>query len=257
MDDWYDEIGKGYTDLRVPDSRIAKPIHEALGNIESVANIGAGTGSYEPPNRDVIAVEPSTLMLNQYKGTGKRVQATAESVPLSDDSVDATMGILTIHHWENWQKGLAEMFRISRNVAVLLTHKPDLYNFWLFDYFPIIRDIDQKIFSSIEEIEAEANLNQWKAEIITVPVPFDCTDGFLGAYWQRPYAYFSPEVRRSISTFNLLDSDLTENTLEILRSDLDSWAWHERYGHLNDIEELDIGYRILRMTPIQKKLTAY
>ena len=104
--------------------------------------------------------------------------------------------------------------------------------------------------------EAEVNLNQWALEMITVPVPCDCTDGFLGAYWQRPRAYFSPEVRRSISTFNLLDSDLIERTLEQLGRDLDSGAWNERYGHLNDIEELDIGYRILKMTPIRKKLSA-
>jgi SAM-dependent methyltransferase len=256
MNDWYNEIGKGYADLRIPDSRIAKLIHAALGNIDTVANIGAGTGSYEPPIRDVLAIEPSILMLNQYKGTGKRIQGTAESIPLGTDSVDATMAILTLHHWENWRKGIAEMFRVSRNAAVLLTHKPDLDDFWLFDYFPLIRDIDRKIFSAIEELEAEANLNQWKVETITVPVPCDCTDGFLGAYWQRPRAYFSPQVRRSISTFNLLDADLTERALERLGHDLDSGAWNERYGYLNDVEELDIGYRILRMTPVRKKLNA-
>ena len=88
-------------------------------------------------------------MLDQYKGVGKCIQGTAESIPLRDDSVDATMGVLTLHHWGNWQKGLAEMYRVSRKVAVLLTHKPDLDDFWLLDYFPIIREIDLKNFSSI------------------------------------------------------------------------------------------------------------
>tara|TARA_B100001971_G_scaffold214044_1_gene249468 strand:- start:3793 stop:4545 length:753 start_codon:yes stop_codon:yes gene_type:complete len=250
MNDWYDEIGKGYTSLRIPDKRIATIVHKALGNADRVANIGAGTGYYEPLDREVYAIEPSALMLSQYEGTGKRIQGIAEAIPLGDNSVEASMGILTLHHWENWKKGLKEMLRVSQHSVVLLTHKPDLYDFWLLDYFPAIREIDQKIFSSIEDIESEASLNQWKTESITVPVPFDCTDGFLGAYWRRPNAYFSSEVRRSISTFNLLDSALVEHTLERLKNDLDSGEWNKRYGQLNNITELDLGYRLLRMTPV-------
>ncbi len=247
----YDEIGKGYVNLRVPDSRIARLIHRALGDARTVANVGAGTGSYEPLGGDVFAIEPSTLMLKQYRGTGKRVQGTAEAMPLRTDAVDATMGVLTLHHWQDWHKGLTEMFRVSRQVAVLLTHKPDLYNFWLYDYFPEIRRIDQSVFASIGEIEAHARLSDWQVERTNVAIPADCTDGFLGAYWQRPSAYLNANVRRSISSFSLLDADRVADTLELLRDDLDSGAWADRYGHLYDIEELDIGYRILRMTPIQ------
>ena len=250
MINWYDEIGKGYTDLRVPDHRIALLIHEALDNAKTVINIGAGAGSYEPRDLDVFAIDPSALMLDQYQGTGKCIRGIAESLPFGSDSVEASMGILTLHHWRNWRQGLAEMFRVSRDVAILLTHKPDLYDFWLLDYFPIIREIDREIFSSIGEIESEAVLNHWQVESITVPVPFDCRDGFLGAYWQRPWAYFSPEVRRSISTFNLLDPDLVKKSLHRLKRDLDSGAWSRQYNHLNNLTELDLGYRILKMTPV-------
>ena len=249
MSNWYDKIGKGYTNLRVPDRRIASLIHDALGNVKTIANIGAGTGSYEPTDREVIAIEPSSLMLHQYKGRGTCIQATAESLPLKTNAVDAAMGILTLHHWKDWRQGLAEMFRVSRDVVVLLTHKPDLLDFWLLDYFPAIREIDQRLFSAIDEIEKEAADNHWKAKILTVPVPHDCTDGFLGAYWRRPDAYFREDVRRSISTFNLLDADVVHHTLAQLRRDLDSGNWDDKYGHLYDLSDLDIGYRILRMTP--------
>lgn len=249
MSNCYDEIGKGYTNLRVPDGRIASLIHNALGNVKTIANVGAGTGSYEPINREVIAIDPSWLMLQQYKGHGNRIQGTAESLPLSNHAVDASMGILTLHHWKDWKQGLSEMFRASRKVVVLLTHKPDLYNFWLLDYFPAIQKIDHGIFPAIDKIEKEAWDNHWNVTTLTVPVPHDCTDGFLGAYWRRPEAYFRADVRRSISTFNLLDANLVQQTLMKLRRDLDSGSWDDKYGHLYDLAELDIGYRILRMTP--------
>ena len=250
MNDWYDEIGKGYTDLRVPDTRIDALIKSALGDSTTVVNIGAGAGAYEPEAKEVYALEPSTLMLQQYRGKGTRIQGTAELNPLADKSVDASMGILTLHHWENWRQGLSEMLRVSRNTAVLLTHTPDLFDFWLLDYFPAIREIDQEIFTSIDEIITVATTEGWQTETIPMPVPYDCTDGFLGAYWRRPEAYLRPEVRRSISTFNLLDKALVQETLYRLHNDIKSGAWDHQYGHIMELTELNLGYRILKMTPL-------
>ena len=133
MNDWYDEIGKGYINLLVPDTRIAKLVRTALGDVESVANIGAGAGNYEPEDCEVIAIEPSSVMLGQYQGKGARLQGTAETLPLATGSVDATMGILALHHWKNWRQGIDEMLRVSRKAAMLLTHTPDLFDFWLLD----------------------------------------------------------------------------------------------------------------------------
>ncbi len=249
MNIWYDNIGKGYSDLRVPDARIASLVHSALGAAKTVANIGAGTGSYEPRDRDVIAIEPSSLMLDQYRGQGHCVRGVAENLPLADNSVDASLAILTMHHWRNWKQGLAELFRVSRTAVVLLTHQPDLHDFWLLDYFPEIREIDMKIFATISEIEDESLKNNWQNSSIKVPVPHDCTDGFLGAYWRRPDAYFNEDVRRSISTFNLLDAGLVKKKLGQLRRDLKSGRWDDLYGHLRNQNELDIGYRIIKMVP--------
>jgi hypothetical protein len=115
VSNWYDEVGKRYTNLRIQDRRIARHIHEALRNAETVANIGVGTGSYEPLECEVLAIEPSALMLNQYTGAGKRVQGIAEALPFGDNFVEASMGILTLHHWRNWKKGLKKMLALVNN----------------------------------------------------------------------------------------------------------------------------------------------
>jgi SAM-dependent methyltransferase len=249
VNDWYDEIGKGYTDLRVPEPRISRLIVAALGEADCAVNIGAGTGSYEPQDMDVVAIEPSTLMLGQYQGSGMRIQASAENLPIADDVMDASMAVLTLHHWQDWRQGLSEMLRVSTRRAVIYTHTPDLSGFWLFDYFPEIREIDLRVFPSLDDIENAANECGWAVEVIPVPIPSNCSDGFLGAYWRRPEAYLLSEVRRSISSFNMLDSTLLDERLALLRRDLDAGEWQRRYGGLYDLEELDLGYRILSMGP--------
>lgn len=61
----YDLLGRGYARTRKPDPRIAKRIEAALGEARTVLNVGAGTGSYEPADRKVTAVEPSAEMIAQ------------------------------------------------------------------------------------------------------------------------------------------------------------------------------------------------
>lgn len=57
----YGQIGGRYTSTRHPDPRIAAAIVDALGDPDSVINVGAGAGAYEPVGRGVVAVEPSWL----------------------------------------------------------------------------------------------------------------------------------------------------------------------------------------------------
>lgn len=83
------------------------------------------------------------------------------------------------------------------------------------------------------------------ARIETVPIPYDCTDGFLHAYWRRPEAYLDPEVRANISVFAALDAAEVEDGMARLAADLASGAWHERHGELVERRELDLGYRLL------------
>jgi SAM-dependent methyltransferase len=204
-------------------------------------NIGAGAGSYEPLSLNVVAVEPSAEMVNQRDLSGPPVvRAVAERLPFRNDSFDATLAILTVHHWPGWREGLREMKRVARERAVILTCDPQHPGFWLVqEYFPEILEIDRLIMPSLNDIERELG----PVEIRRVPIPSDCTDGFLGAYWQRPQMYLEPGARGAISTFAKLP--VVQRGLDRLSGDLASGKWEQRHSALRAVSELDIGYRLL------------
>ena len=236
----YDRIGLNYADLRRPDPRIAAPIHAALGDAKSVLNIGAGTGSYEPLDRQVIAIEPSSEMIAQRRHPAAQViQASAEAIPLPDNHVDAAMGILTLHHWTDQAQGLAEVRRVTRGPIVLLTFDPTFADHWLLDYFPANFDLDAAQFPRLE------HYSDWlgDVEIANIPIPHDCTDGFLYAYWRRPHAYLDPRLRAASSTFHRITG--IDEGVARLQTDLDNGTWADRHGHLLEQDTMDCGYRLV------------
>ena len=236
----YDDIGRGYARHRQTEPRIAALIDDALGDARTVVNVGAGTGSYEPADRDVTAVEPSATMIAQRpSGAAPVVQASAESLPFGDGAFDAAMAVLTVHHWGDWRRGVAEMRRVARR-AVVLTWDPAFEGFWLTrDYLPEVLDADRRDFPPITAL-AEA---LGGADVQTVPIPYDCVDGIGSAHWRRPEAYLDPDVRAATSMFARAGSTL-ESGLDRLAADLASGAWHERYGHLLALDEADLGFRL-------------
>ncbi|MET1111991.1 MAG: class I SAM-dependent methyltransferase [Allosphingosinicella sp.] len=182
----YDRIGLNYSDLRRPDPRIAAAIEKALGDSTSILNVGAGAGSYEPAGRAVTALEPSIEMIRQRRAPAAAVvRGRAEALPFAEASFDASMAILTIHHWSDQAKGLGEMRRVTRGPIVLLTYDPGFRGFWLADYFPALVALDEAQMPEMSAYEA------WLGPVTVapVPIPHDCTDGFLAAYWRRPAAY--------------------------------------------------------------------
>jgi SAM-dependent methyltransferase len=241
MEQLYDRIGVGYRALRVPDPRIEAAIRAALGDAQSVANVGAGAGSYEPRDRRVVAIEPArTMILQRPPGSAPVVRASGSALPLRDASVDAALAVLTLHHWPDRARGLREMRRIARRRVVILTHE-HLASFWLGDYFPGIRRIDLEIFPPREAYERELGPIDMRA----VPIPHDCRDGFLGAYWRRPRAYLDANVRSAISSFGKLSDVELADGLARLRADLDSGAWEQRNRALVGLAEVDLGYRLV------------
>ncbi len=236
----YDTIGTNYTGKRRQDPRIAGVIHDALGGSKSVLNIGAGAGAYEPVSRRVIALEPSAEMIRQrLQDAAPVVQGQAEAIPFADDTFDAAMAVLTVHHWSDVEVGLGEMRRVTSGSLVIVTFDPAGPYFWLADYLPDIVALDQPIMPPLPLFTTLFE----GATVTPVPVPHDCIDGFLGAYWRRPQAYLDPEVRAAISTFRKL-GDIS-GPLAQLRHDLASGAWETRYGYLLDQDTLDIGYRLV------------
>jgi SAM-dependent methyltransferase len=237
----YDVIGSGYRAYRRPDPRIAAAITAALGDAATVVNVGAGAGSYEPTDRPVVAVEPAATMIAQRRpGAAPVVQASATHLPFRDASFAAALAVLTIHHWPDRPGGLAELLRVAHERVVLFTWDPAGPGFWLVDdYFPEIVTLDRPIFPSLEELGRRLG----PLEVRSIPVPHDCTDGFLGAYWRRPEAYLDAGVRGAISTFSKLRD--VEPGLTRLRRDLADGTWHARHADLLDRSDLDLGYRLV------------
>lgn len=236
----YDCIGLNYSDLRRPDPRIAAVIEAALGSAQTILNVGAGAGSYEPENRTVTAVEPSVEMMQQR--TNKAAQlivGRAEELPFEDDTFDASIAINTIHHWTDQRAGLLQMRRVTRGTVVILTFDPDHRGFWLEDYLPQLRQLDLQQMPTMKDYQAWLG----PVQITPVLVPRDCLDGFLYAYWARPSAYLDQRVRQAMSSFHMI-GDCTDG-LAKLASDLESGRWEQRYVELLSLEQLDVGYRLV------------
>lgn len=242
----YDSIGRSYSQQRRSDPVIAERIRLALGSATSILNVGAGTGSYEPVDRPVVAVEPSAVMISQRPASvAPVIQARAEQLPLASHTFDAVMAILTVHHWQDRERGLGECARVARHRVVLLTWDADVDPFWLLkDYFPEFVSRDRQHFPRISEYAAMFGAAA-RMEVTPVPVPRECQDGFLGAFWARPAAYLDPKVRAGMSSFAVPGSDAG---LERLRADIESGRWHRRYGHLTSMPDLDMGYRLLTVS---------
>lgn len=240
MSTLYDTIGVDYANLRRPDPRIAALVEAALGDAQTVLNVGAGAGSYEPAGRTVTALEPSAEMIAQRPpGAAPAVQGSAEDLPFADNSFDAVMAVLTIHHWTDKARGLAEMRRVARARVIVLTYDPEFRGQWQTEYWPALVGLDDGVMPPMAFFAERLG----PVEIMPVPVPHDCTDGFLYAYWRRPQAYLDPQVRKGSSGFWLIEG--VEDGVRRLEADLASGAWTERNAALLEADSADMGYRLV------------
>ena len=242
MDHSYDRIGIGYADRRRPDPKIASLIDAALGNAETVVSVGAGTGSYDPIGRTVVAVDPSLVMIAQRPPLPSVpvVRAEAESLPFGALSFHAALAVLTVHHWRDLRAGLTEMRRVGEH-RIVVTFDPEAHSdHWLVDYIPELRTV----FKASPSVELVAELIG-ATSIVRVPLRHDTPDGMTVAYWRRPHAYLDPTVRAAGSAFHQVDGSALRRGLDRLERDLGSGRWHARYAHLLQLEELDVGLRLL------------
>jgi SAM-dependent methyltransferase len=238
----YDTIGATYTATRRTEPRIAAQLWAALGDARTVLNVGAGTGSYEPPDRDVTAVEPSAVMRAQRPAEAAPcVAATAESLPFEDQSFDAAMAFATVHHWKDPIAGLREMQRVARRVVVFTCETDDRSwrrRFWLTrDYLP---EVPASRVGLATELARAIG-----ARMEPVLVPWDCADGFFEAYWRRPEAYLDENVRRGISVWTAVGREAEQRAVRNLRADLASGRWAERNRELLELEAAELGLRLL------------
>jgi SAM-dependent methyltransferase len=239
----YDTIGATYTATRRTDPRIAARIWAALGDARTILNVGAGTGSYEPPDRHVLAVEPSALMRSQRRPDAPPcVAGSAENLPFDDQSFDAAMAVCTVHHWQDPIAGLHEMRRVARRVVVFLFDTSDTDQFWLTrDYLPEVAALRSfKVLAALSDLADAIG-----ARTEPVPIPWNCADGFYEAYWRRPEAYLDESVRRGISVWDAVGPDVERRAVHTLREDLASGRWAELNHDLVDLDAAELGARLL------------
>lgn len=245
----YGLIGRGYAAYRQPEFRFAGAIHAALGDAQTVLNVGAGAGSYEPRDRDVTAVEPSASMRAQRPAhLARAVDAIAENLPFADQAFDASLATFTVHQWHDLATGLREMRRVTRGPIVIMTCDPGALDcFWLVDYAPEVIAVEARRYPPIDQI---AHLLGEPSEVRDLPIPLDCTDGFGEAYYGRPERLLAPGARLANSAWSFVEPAIEFRAVEALRSDLDSGDWDAQYGHLRTQREFQGSLRlVIRSAP--------
>ncbi len=237
----YDNIGINYSQKRKSDPRIASQILSKLEKAKSIVNIGAGSGSYEPDDIELVALEPSIEMINQRSSNAHpTVQGVAESLPFPDNSFTHALTILSMHHWTNREMAYREINRVATEKFVAVSWNPNSEPFWLTkDYFPEIFEYDKRIFPDVNEIENYFD----NVQIEPLLIPEDCIDGFLAAYWKKPSAYLDINVRNSISSFSKLN-DITKG-LKKLKTDIENKSWIQVNKSILSKSSLDAGYVII------------
>jgi SAM-dependent methyltransferase len=227
----YNQDGKQYSGYRKADPRISQYIWESLGDAKSVLNIGAGTGSYEPIDRYVFAVEPSEVMRKQRPSSlPPAIKGSADELPFDSQSIDAAMAILTVHHWPDRAKALREVRRVTKGPVVIVTFDPSAQtDFWMFDYCPEMKTVEQNRYGTIASITEPLGGSH---KVIPMAVPIDCTDKFQVALYARPEEFLNPEVRKSQSAWKFLSPGAEDHFVRTLGEDLSSGVWEKKYGHL-------------------------
>ncbi len=243
----YDRHGRTYARHRRADPRIEARVHAALGDAATVLNVGAGTGSYEPRDRWLLAVEPSaTMRANRPPGAAPVLAAAAEDLPFDDGGFEAAMACITVHHWSPRAAGLAELRRVSRGPVVVLTFDLEALPAWQRQHLREGLAIERPRFGTPGEIAAELG---GRTRIESIPTPADCDDGFFEAYWSRPEALLDPEVRASQSLWELLDDGVEERIVARLAAALESGEWDAEHGHLRTQEKFDGSLRLIVSEP--------
>jgi SAM-dependent methyltransferase len=240
----YGTIGLDYAQYRQPEPAFAAAIRDALGDANTLLNVGAGAGSYEPTDLDVTAVEPSAAMRAQRPtGSAPAIDAVAESLPFPDDAFDASLASFTVHQWRDLRAGLREVRRVTRGPVVILTCDPSaLQASWLDEYAPEVIATEAGRYPRIEDIRAELG---GTITVSVLPIPLACTDGFSEAYYGRPEALLDPGARRANSAWSFVGRDVEERFERMLRHDLDDGAWDARHGQLRTQPTYDGSLRLI------------
>lgn len=243
----YESGGQQYASIRRADPDIARHVREALAGAATVLNVGAGAGSYEPEDRYVVAVEPSAVMRAQRKGKVPAINGTADALPFDAGAFDASMAMVTVHHWPDMAKGLKEMRRVTKHQVIIMSFDPAaLDEFWIAEYAPELIAVEKQRYPAMDFLAAALGGN---VEIKKIPVTLHCTDGFQEAFYGRPEAFLQKEVRQSQSAWGFLSGETEQAIVKRLEDDLKSGEWDRKYGHLRTQDSMTCALRLVIAKP--------
>lgn len=207
-------------------------------------NVGAGAGSYEPLDRDVTAVEPSTSMRAQRPSwLSPAVDAVAEALPFPDQHFDASLSTFSVHQWASLDDGLREMRRVTRGPVVILTCDPELVQrFWLNEYAPEVLAVEAGRYPSLRRIGAVLGGD---VSCLPVPIPLHCRDGFNEAYYGRPEQLLLAPARAACSAWSFVSAPVAERYVSDLRDALERGGWDRKYCPLRTQPEFDGSLRLI------------
>lgn len=245
----YEALQVPYSGYRRTDPYIARQVHQALGDAHTILNLGAGAGSYEPEGRYVVALEPSASMRAQRSALGKvpAIIGKADALPFDDGAFDASMAMVTIHHWPDIARGLREARRVTRGPVVIMTFDPEaMADFWLADYFPELIAAERARFPTMVQLE---DMLGGFCSVQEVRIPLHCRDGFTEAYYGRPEAFLEDGVRCAQSCWSFLSPGLEATLVSRFAAILDSGEWDARWGHLRTQPEATYSLRLVTALP--------
>jgi len=244
----YGMIGRDYASYRQPEPAIEALIAFALGSARRVLNVGAGAGSYEPRDRDVTAVEPSASMRAQRPAhLARAIDAVAERLPFPDGHFDAAMTTFSVHQWNDLETGLREMRRVTRGPVIVLSCDPDLVQrFWLNDYAPGVLAAEGRRYPALDHMRTVLG---GVTEIVPVPIPLMCRDGFNEAYYGRPERLLDPAARLACSAWSFVDEATAAGYVAALQRDLDCGRWDRAYKRLRSAPTYDGSLRLIVARP--------
>jgi SAM-dependent methyltransferase len=226
-------------------------VHQALETARTVLNVGAGAGSYEPEDRYVLALEPSAAMRAQRPvHIAPAISGTAENIPLDDQSIDASMAMITLHQWSDLARGLREMCRVTRGPIVILTFDRDAFErFWLAKYVPELIAAEYRRFPSIETIRAHL---RGTVDVRPIAIPSDCLDGFIEAFYARPERLLEADVRGAQSAWGFVDTRVQKRFVKTLGEDLRSGQWDRQYGAWRQKPSFEGSLRLIVSNPDER-----
>ncbi|GAA4275525.1 class I SAM-dependent methyltransferase [Aquimarina mytili] len=264
MHEKYDIIGIDYNTTRKADTYLFNKLLHLLYPTQNgvYLDIGCGTGNYTSEfakkGYQFIGIDPSTKMLEKAKKQNNSIQwkvGKAESIELSNQSVNGIIASLTLHHWQDLDQGFSELNRVLKpnGDIVIFTATPlQMKGYWLNHYFP--KMLVDSMVQMPEYDKIKSNLQKNNLSIDHTEKYFiqpDLQDLFLYSGKHNPKLYLNPKVRQGISSFSsLANAEEVEKGLKILEEDINSGTINHIIKKYENTEGDYLFMKIKKVDPI-------